>query len=247
MILGMMQPYFFPYLGYFELIAISDRWVVFDIVQYNNRTWMNRNRILHPHGGWQYIKAPVHKSPLGTAIKDVRVIDPDAAMRLILRQLDHYRRFAPYFDQVSSLVSTAFSNARSDRLVDVNVSTLIETCNYLNLNFDWTLCSELNVELDGIEHAGQWSLRAAQQLGAQEYVNPPGGRAIFRPEEWRDAGIKLTFTRLQPFHYGCLPFEHVDHLSILDVLMWNDPAIARQELLCRKSLQRDGLGVTSER
>lgn len=219
MILGMMQPYFFPYLGYFELIAASDRWVVFDVVKYNKRTWLNRNRMLHPHQGWQYISIPVHRTPLGTAIKDVRVIDPDSARSLILRQLDHYRRRAPYFEQVASLIVTAFSNASSDRLVDINVATLTETCFYLNLSFNWTLCSELELAPDGIEHPGQWSLRAAQQLGAQEYVNPPGGRAIFRPEEWRRAGIKLTFTSLQPFHYACIPFEHVDHLSILDVLM----------------------------
>lgn len=49
--LAIMQPYFFPYLGHFSLIAASDAWIVFDVRQYTPRTWMNRNRILHPTGG----------------------------------------------------------------------------------------------------------------------------------------------------------------------------------------------------
>ena len=70
-----MQPYFFPYLGYFELIARTDRWVVLDTVQYNRKSWMNRNRILHPNNGWQYINAPVHHAPRGTLIEKVFVQD----------------------------------------------------------------------------------------------------------------------------------------------------------------------------
>ena len=246
MIVGLMQPYFFPYLGYFELVVISDRWVIFDNVQYKKQSWMTRNRMLHRHQGWQYINIPVHKRPTGTQIKDITVVDPVNAPKGILRQLDHYRRRAPYFDQVKSLIMASFSNARSSSLADINTSTLIETCRYLDLRFKYTICSEMDLELGEIEHAGQWGLRVAERLGAQEYVNAPGGRAIFRPDEWRRAGIRLTFTKLKPFHYDCAPFEHHDHLSILDVLMWNDPLVVRHELLRRKSLPRDGLGVAEQ-
>jgi hypothetical protein len=236
----MMQPYFFPYLGYFELIAISDQWIVFDTAQYNKRTWMNRNRILHPHSGWQYISVPVEHPRHGTPIKNVRLVNAKDAMSRILRQFEHYRRYAPCYDQVIALICRAFANAGSDSLVDTNVSTLREVCSYLDLDFSRKLGSELDLAVDEIAHAGQWSLRAAQQLGAREYVNPPGGRSIFREEEWRRAGIQLTFTSLRPFPYACAPFEHVEHLSILDVLMWNDPSAVRNELLRRKSLARDG-------
>jgi hypothetical protein len=242
----MMQPYFFPYLGYFELIAISDMWVVFDNTQYNKRTWMNRNRMLHPKGGWQYIGVPVQKSPHGTLIKDIRVVDARRAMTRILRQLDHYRRCAPYYDQTISLIRAAFANAPRDCLVDINVSTLKETCAFLGVNFNWTFCSEMESTLDGIEHAGRWALRVAQQLGAREYVNPPGGRTIFRPEEWRRARINLTFTSLRPFPYTCAPFEHVEHLSILDVLMWNGATAVREELLRRRSLPRHDLRTAGD-
>ena len=60
--LGIMQPYFFPYLGYFDLINSTDRWIVFDTVQYIRHGWINRNRILHPNEGWQYIIVPIMKA-----------------------------------------------------------------------------------------------------------------------------------------------------------------------------------------
>ena len=61
MIVALMQPYFFPYLGYFDLIHSVDQWIVFDSVQYIRQGWMHRNRILHPQSGWQYITVPIAK------------------------------------------------------------------------------------------------------------------------------------------------------------------------------------------
>jgi len=78
--LGVMQPYFFPYLGYFQLIASVKRGVIFDTAQYCRKSWMNRNRILDGKGGWQYISVPVSAS-LGTSIQSTTVIDPPAALQ----------------------------------------------------------------------------------------------------------------------------------------------------------------------
>lgn len=228
--LGIMQPYFFPYMGYFELICRTDRWIVFDVVQYNPKSWMNRNRILHPKEGWQYIGMPVEKTSRGTLIRDVLVKDRSAAQVRILGQLAHYKKHAPYFNQVSELVRIAFEASNSQRLVDVNISGLKAVSDYLGIRFDWSLCSEMDLKLDDIEHPGQWALKIAMQLGAREYINPPGGKAIFEHEEWEQAGITLRFTELPNFKYDCRPYAHVDHLSILDVLLWNDPGAVLEEL-----------------
>ena len=227
--LGIMQPYFFPYLGYFELIARTDRWVVFDVVQYNAKSWMNRNRILHPTQGWQYINVPVTHAPHGTQIKDIVVKDRAAALTRTLGQIEHYRKRAPYFHAVTDIVRAAFS-ITSGRLVELNVATLAAVCKYLGIGFDYSLCSTLNLDLGNVEHPGQWALVIAKQLGASEYLNPPGGRAIFRQEEWDEAGIKLSFTDMLQFTYDCAPYQFVEHLSILDVLMWNDAATVAQAL-----------------
>jgi hypothetical protein len=220
--LGIMQPYFFPYLGYFDLIERTDRWVAFDVVKFTAKTWMTRNRVLHPTSGWQYINVPVGKMPSGTPIRDIRIRDKSAALTRILGQLEHYRRHAPYYTKVVDLVQTTFTATESDRLVDLNVQSQAQTCAYLGIPFDWSVCSEMDLCLNGIEHAGQWALRISQQLGAKEYINPPGGKEIFDPREWTDAGIELSFTTSPTFRYDCSPYEFCEHLSILDVLMWNE-------------------------
>ena len=73
--LGIMQPYFFPYLGYFDLIHSVDKWVVFDTPQYIRHGWVNRNRILHPESDWQYIIVPLKKHPRNTPIKEIEIAD----------------------------------------------------------------------------------------------------------------------------------------------------------------------------
>jgi hypothetical protein len=221
MILGIMQPYFFPYLGHFQLILATQRWVVFDSVRYSPKSWMNRNRILHPAGGWQYVTVPVSGSrdqPLSL----VRMVDAAAAERRILGQLDHYRGKAPHFADVRDLVHAAFARTRTCYLRDLNVQSLAVVCEFLGIPFDWCLASELGLDLSHVEHAGQWALEISAALGAAQYINPPGGRGIFRREEWKARGIDLRFLQPATLEYGTGPYSFQGNLSILDILMWND-------------------------
>lgn len=222
--LGIMQPYFFPYLGYFDLINRTDHWVVFDTAQYTPKSWMNRNRILHPSQGWQYITLPMAKAPRFSPISAMRARDASAAMKRIIRQLEHYNKKAPYFTRVVALVEEGFQGAASDSLTAINVSMLQAVCAYLGIKFEHELWSESQVTLPEIWHPGQWALEISRALGAAEYVNPPGGREFFRPEEFAHYGIALSFTSLPTFTYRTGPYGFEPHLSILDVLMWASPA-----------------------
>ena len=102
--LGIMQPYFAPALGYFDLISLCDKWVVFDVADYRPKSWMVRNRILHPSSGSQYIKAQTGKVHRGTPIRDVRLAPGRDWRDLILRQVEHYRSKAPFFDDTFQLL-----------------------------------------------------------------------------------------------------------------------------------------------
>ncbi len=228
MILGVMQPYFYPYLGYFELISRTDKWVVFDIVQYNPKSWMSRNRILHPSKGWQYINVPVQKKERGTLLKETVVIDPPGALSRILSQLDHYKKKAPHYLEVIELIKRGFEEARSRKLVDINVSTLSVICEYLEIQFNWTLCSEMELNFDNIDRAGHWALEISEQLGATEYLNLPGGRELFNPDLWRHRGIKLHILDPISFEYSCMPYNFEQNLSVIDLLMWNTPEKIRE-------------------
>jgi len=219
-----MQPYFFPYSGYFELIAKSDRWIVFDIVQYNPRSWMNRNRILHPDKGWQYINVPVAKMAKGTAIRDISLVEKSVALSRILGQVQHYKKYAPYYLQVTDLIRQSFDGTTTEQLADLNVTSLAAVCGYLDIGFDHMRVSELGLKLDDIENPGHWALAICQQLGATGYINPPGGKALFNPDDWSAGGIDLLFLEPAILEYASRPYQHISNLSIIDVLMWNDPA-----------------------
>lgn len=220
--LGIMQPYFFPYIGYFQLIASVKTGIIFDIVKYKRKSWMNRNRILNASGGWQYINVPV-KTCEGTLIRDAQVIDPCAAQRQIRGQLEHYRGKAPYFREVMQLVDGVFTSARTPGIGELNTRSLSAVCEYLDLDFNWSTCSQMELELPPIEHAGQWALEISSKLGAERYVNLPGGREIFVTQEWEQRGIELRFISPASYVYSTSPYNFEENLSILDVLMWNAP------------------------
>ncbi|WP_434677607.1 WbqC family protein [Pseudomonas sp. R1-18] len=220
--LGIMQPYFFPYLGYFQLIDSVKDGIIFDTVRYKRKSWMNRNRILNANGGWQYINVPV-KTSEGTLIKDALVIDPPAAQRQICGQLLHYKSKAPFYREVMHLVDSVFSSVHDPAIGELNTRSLSVVCDYLDLNFNWATCSRMQLDLPPIQHAGQWALEISSRLGASRYVNLPGGRDIFVANEWEERGIELRFLAPSSFVYSTAPYNFEENLSILDVLMWNPP------------------------
>lgn len=221
--LGIMQPYFFPYIGYFSVIANTDKWVVFDVTQYTTKSWMNRNRILHPKQSWQYINVPLHNGSQSLRINEVKIFDSMLCKEKILAQIDHYRKKAPYYRNVFNLVKDTFEELASDSLVELNVLGLKNVCQYLGVTFDFIVLSKEDIELPVITKPGGWALEISTVLGASEYVNPIGGEKLFNHDDFGERGIKLSFLESPDFTYECSQYEFVQNLSIIDVLMWNRP------------------------
>lgn len=219
--LGIMQPYFFPYLGYFDLINCTDFWIVFDGVQYIRHGWINRNRILHPVEGWSYIIVPVSFSR-ETIIKDVSVAQDGKWKKRILGQLGHYKKAAPYYRSVINLVEECLEIDASF-ISQLNVSVLEKLCNYIGIRFDYSFFSTMDLDLGAIERPGDWALNISHALDANEYINPPGGEDLFDRKKFSEYDIKLTIRNFPPFVYECPGYQFIPNLSILDVLMWNDP------------------------
>jgi hypothetical protein len=227
--LGIMQPYFAPYVGYFDLIRRCDRWVVFDSAQYIRHGWVNRNRILHPTKDEQYVIVPLQKHARETAIKDIRIVPGDDWRARIRGQLQHYRGKAPHFRAVAELVSSVL-DLDTPSLSQLNVCFLQRVCGRLGLAFDFQVFSELNLALPEITDPGHWALEISTALGATEYLNPPGGRNLFNAAEFSARGIKLTIQEPVEFVYSCQGYKFVPHLSIIDVMMWNSPAEIMRQL-----------------
>jgi WbqC-like protein family len=222
MILGIMQPYFFPYLGYFDLINYSERWIVFDTAQYIRHGWVNRNRILHPQKGWQYIIVPLKKHSREIFIRDVELNSDPQWIYRIMGQIQHYKKKAPFFGDIYRLVEDCL-HVKEVSLSRLNVKILERICQYLEIKFEYEYFSEMNLTLGPVESPGDWALRISKAIGANEYVNPFGGKTIFDVSKFEDLGIRLTIRNLPPIEYQCPGYDFIPNLSILDVLMWNPP------------------------
>jgi hypothetical protein len=232
-----MQPYFFPYLGYFALLANTDRWVVFDVTQYTPKSWMNRNRVLHPTGGWSYVTVPLRGSSQNMKIREARILDPIAAHRSVRGKLSHYRRSAPHYAEVCNLVDQVFDGLVDDSLTHLNVIGLNTVCTYLQIPFTYEIASEMDMQLPAVSHPGGWAPAIAGALGADEYINPPGGRALFKPDEFAAHGVTLGYIEMPSFVYATADFGFEPDLSILDVLMWNDPGTVIEAIETARILQ----------
>ncbi|MCE2571526.1 WbqC family protein [Motilimonas eburnea] len=226
--LGIMQPYFFPYLGHFSLIAHCDQWVVFDISQYTRKSWMNRNRILHPKQSWQYISAPVANAYLGIKTQEVLLKDLEATQAQLLGKLSHYRKLAPNYHQVIDLVKLCFEENSEPFLVNLNTQILRVICQYLDIPFNYQVCSKMNLSFPKRMEAGDWALEISKQCGASRYINPSSGRSLFSPETFKASSIELGFLDFNNPSYAVKGFEFEAGLSILDVLMWNSVAEVRE-------------------
>ena len=226
---GIMQPYFFPYLGYFDLINSVDKWVVFDTAQYIRHGWVNRNRILHPKSDWQYIIVPLKKHSRGTPIKEIEISGGMDWKSRILGQIMHYKKQAPLFEEMIGFMKTCLSNDDTS-LSRLNVSILEKVSERLDIQFDYTCFSEMDIELAPIEAPGDWALGISEAMGASEYVNPPGGASLFDARKFEDKGIKLTIKEFKNFEYRCGRHEFIPALSIIDVFMWNSPPKIKEYL-----------------
>lgn len=218
--LGIMQPYFFPYIGYFQLINAVDKWIVFDIVQYKRHHWINRNRILHPKAGAQNIIVPLRKHSREALIREIEMADEQGWRLRIIAQLEHYKKKAPFYKETIDFLEECFA-MRTESLSEFNTATLKMVCERLDIAFDYAVCSELNFELNDISAPGDWALRISKQLEAEEYINPETGREIFDSAKFEKSGVKLKFLAPKLSAYMQKGCEFVPGLSIIDVMMWN--------------------------
>ena len=220
--LGIMQPYFFPYVGYFQLIHAVDRYIFFDTTQYEKKgRWMNRNRIFNIKEGSTYITVPVENAPLGTALKDTKIDDSKDWRGQILAQLDIYRKRAPFYTEVINLVKEVFTYSGSN-LSQLNINAIIAVCEYLSLPFDYNIFSEMDLEIPKESKKDEWALNITKALGYTEYINSPGGKTFYSKDKFSEHGITLQFLEPELKQYEQKIGRYEPGLSIIDVLMFNN-------------------------
>lgn len=221
--LGIMQPYFFPYIGYFSLIKHTDRFILFDPVQFIRHGWIERNRTLKQNEGWQYIQAPLVKHDQATLIKDIKINNTTDWKGKILAQIQHYKKKSPYYFATLKVLNEIFSKEYDD-IVSFNHASLLKVCEYLGINTQMDIFSDMHLEIEPVNAPDEWALNICKAIdGTTEYWNPIGGTSFFDKTKYEKAGLNIQFQQmnLEPYDQNRETFEA--GLSIIDVMMFNSP------------------------
>lgn len=223
-----MQPYFFPYWAHFSLILHTDRWLIFDDCQYTPKSWMNRNRILHPKEGWQYITAALSNSSRNIVTSEAILFDSEGSKVKIINQLGHYKKSAPYFTEAIALVEKAFELVdSSNSLVSLCHGSLKVTCDYLNISMVAKRSSQLDLRYPKGMSGGKWAPFICHEIRATEYLNPESGAHLFDIKDFQDLSIGFQTLAVNQFQYKQGNYLFTPNLSILDAAMWLPPEVIR--------------------
>jgi len=222
---AIMQPYFFPYIGYFQLIAAADVFVVYDNIKYTKKGWISRNRML------QNGKDVMFSLPLKSDSDYLDVCERELAVDFnrdkLLNQFKGTYRRAPNFEQTYLLVEQVlrYEDANLFRFLHHSIA---RTCEHLGITTEIKISSDIAIdhELKGQDKV----LAMCAAVGTTTYVNAIGGMELYSKETFMEKGINLKFIKSLPFEYIQLGNEFVPWLSIIDVMMFNSLEVIQGQL-----------------
>lgn len=221
--IAIMQPYFFPYVGYFSLIKHTDMFILFDPVQFIRHGWIERNRVLKQNEGWLYVQVPLIKASRDVLIKDTLIDNTKDWKSKIIAQLQPYKKIAPHYFKVIKLINEIFEEDYQS-IVYLNKAVLEKTCQYLGMEKKFPIFSEMNMVIEEPQAPDEWALNICKAMGTGvTYWNPPGGMDFFNKSKYDQAGVDLKFQKvnLSEYNQKRTPFEA--GLSIIDIMMFNTP------------------------
>lgn len=226
-IVGVMQPYFFPYIGYWQLLNAVDKYVIYDDVNYINRGWINRNRILCKNGV-RYLNLPLFGASQNKLIKDIRVNNDEKEIERNLSIIKEGYKKAPYFPNIYPLLEDILYCHKSS-ISEYIYYSLKTICEFLGIETEMILSSEIekNNDLKGQEKI----IEICQILGASDYYNAIGGQELYDFQRFKEANLTLHFVKTHEIIYKQFDMNFESNLSIIDVMMFNSKENIKRMLL----------------
>lgn len=214
--LAIMQPYFLPYIGYFQLIAAVDQFIVYDNIKYVKKGWINRNRLL------QNGKDVMFSLPLKNASDSLDVYERELAANFnrdkLLNQIKGAYQRAPYFEQTYPLIEQIIQYEDTNLFRFIHHS-IVKVCEHLKIKTEIKISSEIAID-HRLKNQDK-VLALCQAAGANSYVNAIGGMELYSKEVFLEKEIDLKFIQSKPFEYPQFGNAFVPWLSIIDVMMFN--------------------------
>lgn len=210
-----MQPYLFPYIGYFQLINAVDKFVFYDDVNFIKNGWINRNRILINNAA-KYLTVQLKDASAFKLIKEIEFTDN---REKLLRTIEMAYKKAPMFPDVLPVIEDCLK-FKTTQISELAIYTVMKTCGYLGLSIGFETSSEKYAQNRGKERADR--LKAICTLNnADTYINPEGGVELYSKEDFKSSGINLFFLKSEIQSYRQFNEQFVPGLSIIDVMMFN--------------------------
>jgi hypothetical protein len=214
---GVMQPYFIPYIGYWQLINAVDKYVIFDDVNYINRGWINRNRIL-VNGKNQYYNILMHDASQNKLINEIKLIKETKELDKSLQTLRMAYKNAPYFNETFPIIEKIILYYENNLALFLE-NSIKELSRYLGISTEFIRSSD--VIKDNTLKGQDKILAICKKLKADQYINAIGGQELYSYEKFSMEGIQLAFLKTDDIYYKQFDNEFQKNLSIVDVLMFN--------------------------
>jgi hypothetical protein len=216
--LGIMQPYFFPYIGYWQLMKVVDKYIIYDDVNFIKAGWINRNKILM-NGEGKMINLQLHNASQNKLINEVEVQEGNSVYnKKLLKTLETCYKKAPHYDDVFPVIESIIKLDEKNlaRYLEFSIRRVSE---YLSIDTELIVSSTItkNNDLRGQDKV----IEICKELGADEYINAIGGQGLYSPEDFVAQGIQLKFLKSGEIRYQQFKNEFVPNLSIIDVMMFN--------------------------
>lgn len=217
--IAIMQPYFLPYIGYFQLMNAVDEFVIYDNIQFSKRGWIHRNRILE-NAKDTYVSLPIKKDSDYLDVKDRYLANNfEKQKNKILSKIKNNYRKAPYFKEVFPIVENIFSFENTN-LFDFVLNSILVLKKYLDINTNITISSKIDID-HSLKSSDKVKAIVKQQEG-YVYINSIGGQELYNKSDFESDDIDLLFLRTNEFIYKQYDNEFIKFLSIIDVLFFND-------------------------
>lgn len=212
-----MQPYLFPYIGYFQLIKVVDKFVIYDDVNYILRGWINRNKILLKGKEYMFTLS-LSKHSQNKLINEILIYNEDRSKKRLIETIKHAYSKAPQYATVFLLLKDIVLNSE-ERLSKYIEYSLIRIIDFLGIKTKLLFSSSIdkNNSLKGQKKI----LEICKILKATEYINPIGGMGIYSKKRFEKNNIGLYFIKTKNIVYRQFNNDFVPNLSIIDVLMFN--------------------------
>jgi len=214
--LGIMQPYFLPYLGYFQLLASVDQFIVYDNIKYTKKGWINRNRMLL-NGTDIMFSLPLNKASDSLDVV-ARELATDFDRTKLLNQFKGAYGRAPQFELTYPVLERIVQHDEVNLFRFIHHS-IVRLCEHLGIKAEIRISSDITInhDLKGRDKV----LALCKAAGADTYINTIGGVELYAKDDFRTQGIDLQFIKARPFEYAQFGAPFVPWLSIIDVLMFN--------------------------